>query len=439
LTFTNDSAAAAPQILQNGTGAFTISNSLALTNAIAIGGTGSGGLALSGIISGTGTGLTLNNPNMTLTLSGANTYTNLTEIDAGQLNINSALGNSALNINGGSIDTTTGATITASNFSVNLFSDFVFQGSGTLTLNNTNPSGKIGIRNGDKTITVNAGTLQIRGMKLTDIGGTGGLTKAGAGTLQLNPNFSGNGINNYTGATTINAGTLQEVVGNSTGNNIISASSPLVMGGGILLISGGSNAFGQTFNGTTINPGASTAQGWSHINQFLALAAITRNVGGTINFVTQQTAPLSATNGYSTSTANTAGAILGGWATFDGKDWVTNNGTNIVGLDSGSYTPDAWAAGNDTTVTTGSSPSPDSTTNSLRFATAGANAVILSGTNVITTGGILVTNNAGGSAPVITGGTLEGAAGQDLVVIQTNTSAGLTIGSAIADNTTPPP
>ncbi len=51
---------------------------------------------------------------------------------------------------------------------------------------------------GNPTITANAQTLTLGG----NIGGTSNLTKAGAGTLVL----SGN--NNYTGTTTLNAGTL---------------------------------------------------------------------------------------------------------------------------------------------------------------------------------------------------------------------------------------
>ena len=76
------------------------------------------------------------------------------------------------------------------------------------------------------------------------------------------------------------------------------------------------------------------------------------------------------------------------------------------------------------------------TTNSLRF-NSSAGALALTGTNVITSGGVLVTPNVGSNVTTISGGTLEGAAGADLVVNQNNTSAssGLTISSTIADNT----
>ena len=89
-------------------------------------------------------------------------------------------------------------------------------------------------------------------------------------------------------------------------------------------------------------------------------------------------------------------------------------------------------------MTASSSPASDSTTNSLRFAGAAGYTVTLSGTNVITTGGILETSDVGASHNnLITGGTLEGASGADLIVIQDNVNGSLlTIASAIADNGT---
>jgi autotransporter-associated beta strand protein len=73
------------------------------------------------------------------------------------------------------------------------------------------------------------------------------------------------------------------------------------------------------------------------------------------------------------------------------------------------------------------------TPNSIRFNNSTARTMTLTGTNTIATGGILMTPTAtaGGA---ITGGTLRGASGADLVVHQYS-GAGLTIGSIIADNT----
>jgi len=75
------------------------------------------------------------------------------------------------------------------------------------------------------------------------------------------------------------------------------------------------------------------------------------------------------------------------------------------------------------------------TINSLRFNQLAADTVTLTGTNVINSGGILVTSTVANNLSTLTGGTLKGASGKDLVVIQNNTSNSLVIASVIADNT----
>ena len=91
-----------------------------------------------------------------------------------------------------------------------------------------------------------------------------------------------------------------------------------------------------------------------------------------------------------------------------------------------------FAAGSNVSIT--NSPSQSGVTvNSLRLAAASGTQTltITSGALTLSSGGLLDT---GAGAKVITGGTLQGAPGRDLVVIQ-NSTASLTIGSAIADNT----
>src|SRR5207237_211206 len=69
------------------------------------------------------------------------------------------------------------------------------------------------------------------------LGGSGGFSIAGNGTVTLNAS------NSYTGTTAVNAGTL------ISGSNLISSSSALVMGGGTF------QASQQTFANTTLNAG----------------------------------------------------------------------------------------------------------------------------------------------------------------------------------------
>ena len=258
---------------------------------------------------------------------------------------------------------------------------------------------------------------------------SGGLTKVGTGTLTLT------GTNTYTGATTVNAGTLKEDFTGfgATPSNAISPASTLVLNGGTFSVLGASTSAttSQTFNGLNVNPGNSSivvnANGGG--GTVLNLGGITRNLGGTVDF-TLPAGLQSGSNGVVTS----SGAI-GGWATVSGTDWAALSGGNIVAVSSaGGYINDTWASGSNTTVTASSTPASGSVTNSLRFAAAGANTVTLSGTNTLTSGGILVTGNVGNNPSSIAGGTLQGAVGQDLVVIQNNTSNGLTISSSIQDN-----
>lgn len=143
----------------------------------------------------------------TLTLNGANTFSGGVTLNQGQLNINSstALGTGTLTINGGTIDNTRGSAVTLSNNNAqNWNADFTFAGTNDLNLG----AGAVTM-NASRTVTVNSGTLTVGG----SISGSGyGLTKAGAGTL----NLSGN--NTYTGATTVNSGTLVASAANALGN-----------------------------------------------------------------------------------------------------------------------------------------------------------------------------------------------------------------------------
>jgi fibronectin-binding autotransporter adhesin len=157
------------------------------------------------------------------------------------------------------------------------------------------------------------------------------------------------------------------------------------------------------------------------------LTAGNRSNGGIIRFATGSS--------IKSASANTNG-VLGGWATFDNTTWAKTNGSGnaIDGLTT--FTDDAWAAGNNTTVTlAGADPAAGSTTNSLRFHQAGAKTLTLSDTNTLTSGGLMVTSSVGANNTTITGGTLAGANTLDLAIHQFNTGGNLTISSIIANNT----
>lgn len=298
------------------------------------------------------------------------------------------------------------------------------------------------------------------------VGGTGTviLNKGGTtGTVVMNGanTFTGSvvvdagilsfgGTNAYTGTTTASGGTL--LVNFNAGaaatpsSNIINSASGLVLGGvrggGTVTVNGkNGTSVSQTFNGTTLNSGASTfniANGTTANTRTLVnLGAITRNAGGTVNFV-QPTGTgnttVDATNGYTTGTANDTSGILGGYATVGGSDWAANNTTNIVAYTG--YTANTWGTDINTNVTSSGTIADNSTTHSLRFNTAGATTLTLGGVNTLTSGGILVGSTVGNNLTTITGGTLQGSSGGELIIHQNNSSNSLTIASTIIDNTT---
>src|SRR5207245_2175689 len=116
-----------------------------------------------------------------LTLSGANTFTGGTTLNAGTLNINnaSALGTVAgtFTIAGGTIDNTSGAPITTVNYPQSWSSDFTFIGSNALNLG----TGAVAMT-ASRQVTVSASTLTVACVTPCR---SIGLTKTGAGALTL--------------------------------------------------------------------------------------------------------------------------------------------------------------------------------------------------------------------------------------------------------------
>jgi autotransporter-associated beta strand protein len=187
---------------------------------------GTGGITISSIISGTSKNLTKSGSGSgNLTLSGTNTYTGVTTINAGTLSV-------ATIENGGVAGNLGQATNAAANFVL---------GGGTLKYTGATSSTD---RNytltsvTTSTIDVTTNTLTISGASTNT---TGALTKAGSGTLILT------GGNLYTGLTTVSLGTLQL---NKSGGTTIPITNNVNVTGGTLQIS--SN---QTLNNLTVNGG----------------------------------------------------------------------------------------------------------------------------------------------------------------------------------------
>ncbi|MDH1252721.1 Ig-like domain-containing protein [Comamonas thiooxydans] len=270
----------------------------------------------SGVISGTG-GLTKSGSG-TLTLSGSNAYTGATTVSAGGLTLNGASGtlddSTSVTVSLGAtltlgaddvVGLLSGAgtvAIGANEFVVGVgggsstFSGRItgsgtltLDGSGTLTLSGINSGQSWGMQVlsggtlsiagdanlGSGTVQLNDGTLAITSSTSVDnaialgasggavslgsglaatlsgaIGGTGGLTKTGSGSLTLS------NTNNYSGTTTVSAGTLT-VNGSTASATTVNSGGTLAgvgtLGGNVSVNSGGTLSLGNSAGTLTVN------------------------------------------------------------------------------------------------------------------------------------------------------------------------------------------
>lgn len=175
---------------------------------------GNGSSVFSGVIqNGSGTVSLVKAGTGTLTLSGANTYTGVTTISAGTLQLGAASerisNSSALTVNSGAT------------FNLNGFSESVasLAGAGTIT---SSVAGAVTLAHVGNASTAFNGVIQ-------NGSGTVALTKAGSGILTLS------GANTYTGATTITAGSITINADNGLGTAPTTATpGHLVLNGGTL-------------------------------------------------------------------------------------------------------------------------------------------------------------------------------------------------------------
>jgi autotransporter-associated beta strand protein len=136
-----------------------------------------------------------------LTLPTSNTFTGGLTLSGGTLNLNNAtaVGTGRLTLAGGTLDNNTLGSLTLTNNNPETWSgNFTFNGTAPLNLGTGAVTMTV-----SPIITINNNTLTVPGA----ISGAQNLTKSGPGNLLLS------GANNYTGGTTINAGTL---TGNTT-------------------------------------------------------------------------------------------------------------------------------------------------------------------------------------------------------------------------------
>src|SRR4051812_49371976 len=270
-------AATANQLVLNGgTLATTATFTLSANRGVTLGASGgafsqSAGTTLTytGIIAGAGS--LADAGTGTLALGGANTYTGVTNVNAGTLTANSV----------GALGSTAAGTTVASGATLNI--NAVAIGAEALTIAGTGVgaagalqgigaaslSGAVTLSGGASVgITLAAATLSLTG----GISGAGPLTKVGAGTLDL-----GTTASTYTGATTISAGTLRlqsadmlpdatalTVTGILNLNNFNETVGSLAGAGGVTLgtatLTAGDNT-STTYSGVAAGTGGLTKQG----------------------------------------------------------------------------------------------------------------------------------------------------------------------------------
>ncbi|HEY4074967.1 MAG TPA: autotransporter domain-containing protein [Herbaspirillum sp.] len=275
--------------LSNGGGATisALNGGLSLSNDIVLGSasdlsfdTSVAGLTVAGIISGAGT-VTANGGSGSLIITGNNTYTGITTINAGNT---LQVGNNAAS---GSLGT--GAVADAGTLIFNRIDAVIvanaISGGGVLNQSGTGTTILTGANNYSGATTVTAGTLQIGNggtvgslgtgavlidtgailsfnrsdtvTAINDIGGTGTLNKNGSGNLILT------GTNSFSGNTNVNIGTLS-VNGSIAGD--ITVNSGAALGGSgsvgnVDLLSGGILAPGNSIGTLTVNDNLNFAAG----------------------------------------------------------------------------------------------------------------------------------------------------------------------------------
>ena len=266
--------------------------------------------------------------------------------------------------------------------------------------------------------------------------------KSTPGTMLVQTRANSSGVNGISGLK-LNAGTFicdypsAPPNGDSQGGAKYISTGQMTLAGGTLFqrFSASANRT-ENIGGALINPGATavwvTNNSPGNGNYTFAQSALTRNVGGTVDYSVGGTS--TGTKACTTTTAN-ANGILGGYATYAGADWAVGTTIAAYSAYTTSADPTTWLPANNVSLgaVSVSTFAGNTTINSLKYTATPVSDIALGGnTLTLASGGLLVTGSA---APTISGGTLQGGSGTDLIVQQFST-ANLTINATLADNGT---
>lgn len=449
------------EINNSSAGVLNLTGSLA-TNGHTVTMDGSGNTTLAGAVSGTGA--LVKNDSGNATLAGDSSYSGGTTLNAGTLTAdnNNALGTGTVTVNGGTLasdsNNTVGNAITLqgdAGLSNITTSGTLTQtnGSYTLALSGATQAGAVNLSNNNTgrtlTVQVDSGTSTISGTVQNGGTGAGGLTKTGLGTLVLS------GANTYTGATSLNAGTVQ--LGASSR---ISDSSAVAFNGGTLNLAGysekvgnlsiGSNSsldFGSAtgantfvFDNLTSASGVLTIDNWEQAADFFG--ATTGNISTTllssIYFSGYGSGATEATNLTNTTFGNAyainPNAITWSlWTSNRSNRWNRSSNWSTYYYPNGSYDWSRAYAEFGTGTQTGVDLNTNVTLNGLRF-DAGAASYTVTGSRTMTMSGqysssVAFIQQQSANDQTLTFSTLDLARN---TVADVTGSGNLVIGSAIA-------
>ncbi|MEK7953241.1 LamG-like jellyroll fold domain-containing protein [Luteolibacter soli] len=250
---------------QSGTGLLKFTSNTASIASVAktltLQGSSSGAGEFAGIIANGSTTTSLTKAGSGIwTLSATNTYTGTTALNAGTLAIanNAALGTSTLDFRGGAIQSSDASTRTIAN-AISVSADAIFSGTGNLLFTGAANAGSL-----PKAFIVNNARTELSGV----LSGSGARSKAGFGKLVLS------GVNTYTGATTVSAGTLEVNGSLAVGTAVTVANGAVLTGTGSVK---GSTAFanGSRFGWSLASNSATAGK--------LTAAAVTVTSGAGVN------------------------------------------------------------------------------------------------------------------------------------------------------------